>query len=190
MKYKYRDIKVFTKNIPTLKFENILSLNNNRYKEIYTYDNFKKIGYKKNSNSKNIFQEYNIEIYNVYKEISKLLNEACNHYLIDQNRQNYFIKGKVFEYNKDHNNEVFDFPGRDIPIFHGYVILGEEGLKQTYYTNKSKKEFIFSKNTITLSSPTNLINNKVSNSCKVIEYYISPLSSIIQNEEGLWVPIL
>lgn len=190
MKYKYRNTKVFTKNIPTLKSENILSLNNNIYKEIYTYENFKKIGYEKNNNPKNIFQKYNIEIYHVYKEISKLLKDACKYYSIDQERQNYFIKGKMLEYSKDQNNEVFDFPGRDIPIFHGFVILGEEGLRQTYYTDKSKEEFIFSKNTITLSSPTNLINNKVSNSCKVIEYYISPLSSIIQNEEGLWVPIL
>jgi hypothetical protein len=190
MKYKYRDIKIFTKNIPTLKFENILFLNDNMYKEIYKYENFKKIKYEKINGPKNIFQEYNIEIYHLYKEISKLLNDACKYYSIDQERQNYFIKGKIFEYSKDHNNEVFDFPGKDIPIFHGFVILGEEGLKQTYYTDKGKEEFIFNKNTITLSSPTNLINSKVNNSCKVIEYYLSPLSSIIQNEKNLWIPIL
>jgi hypothetical protein len=190
MKYTHRDTKVFTKNIATLNSEDILSLKSSTHKDVYSYENFKKIGYEKINSPKNIFQEYNVETYKVYKEISNLLNDACNHYLIDQERQNYFIKGKVFEYNKDHNNEIFDFPGRDIPIFHGFVILGEEGLKQTYYTDKSKKEFIFSKNTITLSAPTNLINNKVNNSCKVIEYYISPLSSTIQNEKNLWVPIL
>lgn len=190
MKYKYREIKVFTKNIPELKSENIIFLNNNNYQEIYEYENFKEKGHYKNHRPNNIFQEYSIETYHIYKEISKLLKDACNYYLINQDRQNYFIKGKIFKYTKYNNNEVFDFPGRDIPVFHGFVVLGEKGLKQTYYTDKEKQEFIFDKNTITLSSPTNLINNKVEDNCYVIEYYISPLSSIIQNEQSLWIPIL
>lgn len=190
MKSSYRDIRVFTENIPTLKSEDILSFNTSTYKQVYLYEDFKKISYEEVNKSKNIFQEYNLEVYKAYKEISKLLNEACKYYQIDQGKQNYFVKGKIFDYNTGHNNEVFDFPGKDIPIFHGFLILGEEGLKQTYYTDKSKEEFVFSKNTITLSSPTNLINNKVSNSCSVIEYYLAPLSSITQNEKNLWVPIL
>ena len=190
MKYKHRDTKVFTKSVPTLKPEDILSFSNITYKQVYTHEDFKKISYEEINKSNNIFQEYNLEVYKVYKEISKLLNEACKYYQIDQERQNYFVKGKIFEYNTGHNNEVFDFPGKDIPIFHGFVILGKEGLKQTYYTDKSKEEFVFSKNTVTLSAPTNLISNKVSDSCPVIEYYLAPLSSITQNEKNLWVPIL
>ena len=190
MKYKHRDTKVFTKDISTLNSEDILSFSSSTYKQVYLHEDFKKVSYEEINRSKNIFQEYSPEVYKVYAEISKLLNDACNYYLIDQERQNYFVKGKIFKYSTDHNNEVFDFPGKDIPIFHGFVILGKDGLKQTYYTDKSKEEFVFSKNTITLSAPTNLISNKVSDSCPVIEYYLAPLSSITQNEKNLWVPIL
>lgn len=190
MKYKHRDTKVFTENIPTLKTENVLSFNNSRYKQVYLHEDFQKVSYEETNRPKNIFQEYNSETYKIYKEISKLLKSACEYYSIDQNRQNYFIKGKVFEYKENSNNEIFDFPGKDVPIFHGFVVLGPESLKQTYYTTKSTQDHIFSKNTITLSSPTNLINSKVVSSCYVLEYYISPLSSVIQNEQNLWIPIL
>jgi hypothetical protein len=190
MKYKHRDIKIFKTDVPTLETKNILMLSNSMYKEVYDYKDFKKIKNETMDKPKNIFQEYNKETYKIYKEVSKLLKIACEYYSIDQNRQNYFIKGRVFEYTENNNNEIFDFPGRDVPVFHGFVILGPESLKQTYYTTKSTQDHIFSKNTITLSSPTNLINSKVVSSCYVLEYYLSPLSSVIQNEQNLWIPIL
>ena len=190
MKYKYRDIKVFTKKIDKLNTDYILNPSINMYQDVYVYEEFKKISSKTIDRPKNIFQEYNTEVYILYKSISDLLDEACKHYSIDKNRQNYFIKGKVFEYTKSKNKEIFDFPGRDIPIFHGFVVLGADGIDQTYYTDNDQKQYNFRKNTITLSSPTNLINTKVKDRCMVIEYYLSPLSSILQNDQNLWIPIL
>lgn len=190
MKYKHRDIKIFKTDIPFLETKDILTISNKIYTEVYNYEHFKKIKNEVINKPKNIFQEYNTETYKIYKEISKLLKDACQYYSIDQNRQNYFIKGKIFEYTENNNNEIFDFPGRDIPIFHGFVILGPESLNQTYYTASSIEDYTFSKNTITLSSPTSLVSSKVISSCYVIEYYLSPLSSIIQNEQSLWIPIL
>jgi hypothetical protein len=190
MKYKSRDIKVFTKNIDSLNSDNVLNLSKNMNHDVYLCENLKKIESVTIEKPQNIFQEYNTETYKIYKEISKLLSESCKHYSIYQYRQNYFIKGKLFKYSKDNNNEIFDFPGRDIPIFHGFVILGSEGVSQTYYTNNDKKEYYFNQNTVTLSSPTNFINTKVKDECVVIEYYLSPLSSILQNDQHLWIPIL
>jgi hypothetical protein len=190
MKYKRRDIQVFTKNVDTLKNENILNLSKNMHQDIYAYQNFEKIESVTTDKPKNIFQEYNAETYKIYKEISELLNEACEHYSVYKSRQNYFIKGKLFEYTLNNNNEIFDFPGRDVPVFHGFVVLGSEGMQQTYYTDHDKKEYTFSQNTITLSAPTNLINTKVKEKCMTIEYYLSPLSSILRNDQNLWIPIL
>jgi ethanolamine utilization protein EutA (predicted chaperonin) len=190
MKSSNRDIKVFTKTIDSLKAEDILLLKRTTTKEVYDYNNLKKIKEEVVHNSTNIFQTYSSETYKVYKDIAKLLDEACKHYSIYKDRQDYFIKGKLFNYTESNNNEVFDFPGGDVPIFHGFVVLGSGGLEQTYYTNTKKERFRFSKNTVTLSAPTSRINTKVEGHCTAIEYYISPLSSILQNEQGLWVPIL
>jgi len=190
MKYKRRDIKVFTKNIDSLNTDHILNLSKNMHDDVYTCENLKKIESITIDKPQNIFQEYNTETYKIYKEISELLNEACKHYSIYQYRQDYFIKGKLFKYTKDNNNEIFDFPGRDVPVFHGFVVLGSEGIQQTYYTDNDKQEYRFNTNTVTLSSPTNLINTKVKESCIVIEYYLSPLSSILNNDQRLWIPIL
>jgi hypothetical protein len=190
MKYKTRDIEVFTKNIETLDVDNILNLSKKMHQDIYAYKDFEKINSVTTEKPNNIFQEYNAETYKIYQEISELLNKACSHYSIYKNRQKYFIKGKLFEYTPNNNNEIFDFPGRDVPVFHGFVVLGSEGIKQTYYTDHDKKEYCFEKNTVTLSAPTNLINTKVVEGCITIEYYISPLSSIIKNDQSLWIPIL
>ena len=190
MKHKHRDIQVFNKYVDKLNAHDILNLGSNMYQDIYEYENFKKINSITTDRPKNIFQEYNSETYKIYKTVSELLNEACEHYSINKDRQRYFIKGKIFEYSPGNNNEVFDFPGKDIPIFHGFAILGEEDIKQTYYSGTDKKEYIFIKNTVTLSAPTNFINSKVKNSCKTIEYYLSPLSSIIKTDKNLWIPIV
>jgi hypothetical protein len=190
MKSKYRDIKVFTSTIDSLRAEEIINLKKTTNKELYNYDDFKKIKDEVVRSPKNVFQEYSSETHKVYKEISKLLDEACKHYSIYKDRQYFFIKGKVFKYAETHNNEVFDFPGGDVPVFHGFVVLGPENIEQTYYAGTDKEQFNFSKNTVTLSAPTNLINTKVKGHCMTIEYYIAPLSSIGQNDQGLWVPIL
>lgn len=190
MKYKSRDIKVFTTNIDSLNTYHILNLSKNMHYDLYTFENLKKIESVTIDKTQNIFQEYNTETYKIYKEISQLLNEACEYYSIYKNRQDYFIKGKLFKYTKSNNNEIFDFPGRDIPVFHGFVVLESEGMDQTYYTDNDKQEYRFNQNTITLSSPTNLISTKVKERCIVIEYYLSPLSSIVNNDQNLWIPIL
>lgn len=190
MKYKTRDIKVFSSTLDKLDTSKIVSLGQSMHEEVYIYEEFKKIGSNNIDRPSNIFQEYNTETYRVYKEISKLLSEACRYYSIDKDRQNYFIKGKVFEYTEKNNNEVFDFPGKDIPIFHGFVVLGPESINQTYSTDKHTSSYIFNKGSVTLSSPTNFINTKVKSQGIVIEYYLSPVSSIIQNHQSLWIPIL
>jgi hypothetical protein len=43
MKYKSRDIQVFTKNVDNLNTENILNLSKSMHHDIYTYENFNKL---------------------------------------------------------------------------------------------------------------------------------------------------
>ena len=190
MNSNHRDIKVFTSTIDRLKAEEIINLKKTTNKELYNYNGLEKIKDEVVPSPKNVFQEYNSETHKVYKEVSKLLDEACKHYSIYKDRQHFFIKGKLFNYTESHNNEVFDFPGGDVPIFHGFVVLGPSDIEQTYYTATDKQQFNFNKNTVTLSAPTNLINTKVKDHCMTIEYYIAPLSSIGQSDQNLWVPIL
>jgi hypothetical protein len=190
MKSNNREIKVFTSTVDGLKTEEIINLKKTTNKELYSYDTFEKIKDEVVHHPTNIFQEYSSETYKVYREISKLLDEACKHYSIYKDRQYFFIKGKLFNYTENNNNEIFDFPGADVPVFHGFVVLGPVDVEQTYFTDTDEKRFNFTKNTVTLSAPTNLINTKVKQDCMTIEYYIAPLPSIKQNYQNLWVPIL
>ena len=84
MKYKHRDIKIFKTDIPFLETKDILTISNKIYTEVYNYEHFKKIKNEVINKPKNIFQEYNTETYKIYKEISKLLKDACQYYSIDQ----------------------------------------------------------------------------------------------------------
>jgi hypothetical protein len=190
MKIKNRNIKVFQKNIK-IDNENIINLKKQHINKIYQYDNVFNFKYNEIVLSpKNIFQKQNKNIYTIYKSIGTLLENACNYYEIDKERQFYYITGKIVEYNINNNNEVFDFPGKDIPVFHGFYILSDKNIKQKYYTEKEESEYFFNIGTLTLSSPTNLVNTKTDGLCYILEYYVAPASCISQNEDGLWIPIV
>ena len=109
----------------------------------FNLNNIKKTSYKKDElffvkdgdlnkkneiiyNSKNIFTTYSDDAYNLYKEISILLNEACSLYEINKNVQNYMIYGKVSKYGKDNMGVWYDFPGINIPYLHGFFFFGPQ----------------------------------------------------------------
>lgn len=138
--------------------------------------------------SKNIFSVYDSGIHSVYKHISELLNEACDTYSIDKEKQQYMIYGKFSNYNLSDNNNWYDFPGINIPQLHGMYFLEDTYL--TFKNNQSIEKDHFYKKDIFINKPTDLININVLGDSKILEFYIFPIEMLKHNEPGVWLPIL
>ena len=139
--------------------------------------------------SKNIFTVYSDSSYNLYRDISTALVEACSLYEINKDIQNYMIYGKLAKYG-DYNKRIwYDFPGINIPYLHGFFFF--DGKFDVSFKNQNSiiKETI-DKNTVIINKPTDLINIKTDKESDVIEFYIVPNKMLKYNEPGVWVPIL
>ncbi len=158
--------------------------------ELYRVENGELVKYDEvYFHSKNIFSTYSTEVYNLYLNISKVLQEACKEYEIAKDFQKYMIYGKVVEYGEKTNTLWYDFPGIDKPQMHGFFLFNNK-----YNVSFKNKDIIQSievdKNTIILNKPTDLINIKTDKECAAIEFYIFPNKMLKHNEPGVWIPIL
>lgn len=140
-------------------------------------------------NSKNIFTTYSDDAYNLYKEISILLDDACSLYEINKGVQNYMLYAKISNYGKHNSTVWYDFPGINIPYLHGFFFFGPTYEINFKNQNNVTKEKIDS-HTIIINKPTDLINIKSVGESEVIEFYIAPNKMLKHNEPGVWVPIL
>jgi hypothetical protein len=141
------------------------------------------------SHSKNIFSTYSTEIYNLYLDISDMLDEVCREYDIAKDFQKYRIYGKIVEYGKSTNTLWYDFPGIDRPHLHGFFFFNNK-YKISFKNNDQLESVDIDKNTIIINKPTDLINIKTEIDCCGIEFYIFPNIMLKHNEPGVWVPIL
>jgi hypothetical protein len=140
--------------------------------------------------SKNIFSVYTDECYNLYKDISKILKKVCNEYEINIEKQKYMIFGKISTYNEFTNANWYDFPGINIPQLHGFYFIENNEHSVSFKNNNNLVKENFYKNDIFINKPTDLINIKVKEECKIIEFYIYPILMLKHNEPGVWVPII
>ena len=139
--------------------------------------------------TENVFQNYNKDIHKIYSSVSYMLSKMCDHYQINKNRQFYYLYGKVNIHSVIHNKFIYDFPGIDIPVFHGFLPL-DGPLKMTISNSKESVIKEIEPLHIFITHPSNLIQFEVNSDVKVLEFYISPCSLLANNELNLWVPIL
>jgi hypothetical protein len=155
------------------------SFNNNNI----DYVNFEKIS------TNNIFQNYNKDIHSIYSSVSSLLKTISDYYEINKSRQYYYLYGKINTYSSINNKFIYDFPGIDIPVFHGFMPL-DGNLKMTISNSKESVVQVLSPLDIFITHPSNLIQFEVDLDTEVLEFYISPCGLLSNNELNLWVPIL
>jgi hypothetical protein len=192
MKQKSKDINFFIKkntknflisieelNFFLIKKNDILKIKN---KKLIKVDEEKYI-------VKNIFQAYNKDIYDLYLEISNFLKEVCNEYEIYKEKQRYMIYGKIEKYSTEQNTMWFDFPGTNVPLLHGIIPLNEN-IELNLKNLEKNKNILLNKGDIFINKPTDLINFRVQKDINVLEFYISPISILKNNEPGVWIPIL
>jgi hypothetical protein len=138
---------------------------------------------------KNIFQAYNKDVYDLYLEISNFLKEVCDGYGIYKEKQRYMIYGKIEKYSITQNTMWFDFPGTSIPLLYGIIPLNEK-IELNLKNLEKNKNILLNKGDIFINKPTDLVNFKVEKDIDVLEFYISPISILKNNEPGVWIPIL
>jgi hypothetical protein len=138
---------------------------------------------------KNIFQAYNKDVYDLYLDISNFLKEVCDGYNIYKEKQRYMIYGKIEKYSITQNTMWFDFPGISIPLLYGIIPLNEK-IELNLKNLEKNKNILLNKGDIFINKPTDLVNFKVEKDIDILEFYISPISILKNNEPGVWIPIL
>jgi hypothetical protein len=188
---QYSKIK-FIKNKLDIDFnlENVESMSFKK-DELYYVENNSLVKQKEIFNfSKNIFSIYVDECFDLYKNISIILKEVCNQYDINIEKQKYMIFGKLSTYGENTNKNWYDFPGINIPQLHGFYFIDDQEHSVSFKNNNNVIKENFYKNEIFINKPTDLINIKVKNECKIVEFYIYPMLMLKHNEPGVWIPII
>jgi len=139
---------------------------------------------------KNIFSVYTDDCYDLYKHISIAIDHACWSYEIDKQKQKYMTYAKNVKYYPSENKKWYDFPGINIPFLHGFYVASGENIKM-HFNNSG---IIVSQNLIPgdliINKPTDFIRVEVDSESNIIEFYVSPIFALKNNEPGVWVPIL
>jgi hypothetical protein len=145
----------------------------------------------------NVFQFYHPSIFNVFKNISEIVKEACKYYEIDFEEQQYFVQG-WFNINISKGGKLswHNHGETGAPHFHGYYCINAEPSVTLY------KVF---------DDPNNIIENVNKNNRMIIAemghphamgdwewegeritlaYDVVPLRYLKSEVEQHWVPLL
>ncbi len=139
---------------------------------------------------KNIFSIYTDSCYDLYKHISIAVDHACWSYEINKSKQKYMVYGKNVKYYPETNNHWYDFPGINVPFLHGFYFASGENIKLKFNNNQSIHYQDVNSGDLIINKPTDIININVSSESNIIEFYVSPLFALKNNEPGVWVPII
>ena len=144
----------------------------------------------------NVFQFYHPGIYNLYKELSNVIKEACSYYDIDFDKQQYMVQGWFnINYAEVGKLDWHDHGGPYAPYFHGfYCVKAEPSI--TYYR-------VFEKETENHNIDNRMIVSEMGHPHAMgnwdwegpritIAYDIMPLKSIIEAKANPqhWIPLL
>lgn len=139
---------------------------------------------------KNVFSIYTNDCYDLYKHVSIAVDHACWSYEIDKQKQKYMTYAKNVKYYPSENKKWYDFPGINIPFLHGFYVATGENVKMHFNNNG----MIVSQNLIpgdlVINKPTDFIRVEVDSESNIIEFYVSPIFALKNNEPGVWVPII
>jgi len=140
--------------------------------------------------TKNIFSIYTESCYDLYKHISISVDHACWSYEINKLKQKYMTYAKNVKYYPEDNNKWYDFPGINIPFLHGFYFASGENIKLKFKNNGITHYQDVNPGDLIINKPTDIININVSSESNIIEFYVSPLFALKNNEPGVWVPII
>lgn len=139
---------------------------------------------------KNIFSIYTESCYDLYKHVSIAVDHACWSYEINKSKQKYMIYAKNIKYYPETNNYWYDFPGINVPFLHGFYFASGTKIQLKFNNNKIIHHQDVSPGDLIINKPTDLININVAEESNIIEFYVSPLFALKNNESGVWVPII
>jgi len=75
----------------------------------------------------NVFQFHSSGLYNLYSAVSDMVKEACKHYELDFNEQQYMVQGWFnINYTKSGKLDWHDHGPTGAPNFHGYYSVSAE----------------------------------------------------------------
>jgi hypothetical protein len=191
MKTLYSKIKYFKKklemdNKKLLEEYNRLCDTKNT---IYTVENEKiKFLKKQKEVIDNIFLSYSKYIYNLYKQISKTLDEASIFYEINKEQQHFMIYGKISLYKKINASIWYDYPGINLPFIHGVYNCSSEAITIYLKNNNQKEKVVLYPSEIFLNKPTDLLKFDLNNDLNLLEIYFSPVEFLQNNKPGVWIP--
>jgi len=144
----------------------------------------------------NVFQFYDKGIYNLYKNISDVVKEACEYYKVNFEDQKYMIQGWFnINHNKKGRLDWHDHGGPWAPYFHGYYCVKAEP-STTWYK-------VFDKDVPNENKDNRLIISEMGHPHAMqdwdwegpritIAYDIVPLSNLIaiDAQPQHWIPLL
>jgi hypothetical protein len=144
----------------------------------------------------NVFQ-FSIEgVYNLYKAVGDMVREACDHYEIDFDSQNFMIQG-WFNINESGNGKLnwHEHGGPGAPDFHGYYCVSAEPSSTHYIVFDQEVENVNKNNRAILSEmghPHAMGDWDWEGSRITVAYDVSPLKTLQQAgiaAEQHWVPL-
>lgn len=148
----------------------------------------------------NVFQLYSPEVYNVFKNLSEVIREACEYYEIDFEKQQYMVQG-WFNINHSDTGKLnwHDHGGPYAPHFHGYYSIKAEP-SITHYQIKDGTDRIVenhNKNNRLIVSemghPHAMGDWSWDGPRITLAYDIEPLEFLVNNPltiEQHWIPLL
>lgn len=142
----------------------------------------------------NVFQIHDINIHKLFKNLKKMLLEACEYYNIDFEKTQYMCQGWFnVNYNKVGKLDWHDHGGGGAPFFHGYYCVKAEP-SITHYRIFEKEFENINKDGRAILSETghpHAMGDWTWDGPRItIAYDFVPLSSLSPDQEQHWIPVI
>jgi hypothetical protein len=145
----------------------------------------------------NVFQFHIPEVYNLFSAIKDMAKEACEHYEIDFEKQQYMVQGwfNINDTSKGGKLDWHDHGPGGAPFFHGYYCVKAEPSITHYVVFDKKIDNVNVNNRAILSEmghPHAMGDWDWEGSRITIAYDLLPLAEIQQfglEEEQHWIPL-
>jgi hypothetical protein len=135
-----------------------------------------------NKTNFNYFQIYDEKFYQSLQKIKKLLNQACDKYQINKEKNIYYIASS---YENNFSSDFwYDFGGIKIPVFCGYWFIDVENESSISIDGENVK---IENGTIILFEPGHKLSFNGVNAA--ISFNLSTLSKIKNHYPQKWMPI-
>lgn len=144
-------------------------------------------------NKYNVFQFYHPAIHNLFRAVRSMTLEACNHYNIDFDKEQFWVQG-WFNINYNHIGKLdwHEHGGNGAPWFHGYYAVKAEPSITHYKVFENEIENINKNNRAILSEtghPHAMGDWDWDGPRITIAYDVIPFRGVMHNWEQHWIPL-